>query len=47
MKNVINLINRQQRQSIRLLFNLILDFKRFCKLKKHFFIQTFLIEIFN
>ena len=47
MKNVMNLISQRQRQSIRLLFNFILDFKRSCKLKTYFFIQTLLIEIFN
>ena len=47
MKNVMSIISRLQRQSIHLLFNFILDFKRFCKFKKYFFIQTFLIEVFN
>ena len=47
MKNVINLINRRQRQSIHLFFNFIFDFKQFRKFKKHFLIRTFLIKIFN
>ena len=42
-----NSISRRQRQSIHLFFNFIFNFKQSRKLKKHFFIQTFLIKIFN